>query len=363
MEKRTVYNFSPGPATLPEEVMKKAQAEFVNYDDLGYGICEASHRGEAFKKIMAKAKQDITDVMGIPDDYEILFLQGGASLQFVMTPMNLAVDGKPALYADTGSWTAKAIKEARLLTDVELTFEGKDYGYTQLGCFSEWENITRDASYLYICSNNTIAGTQYHLFPELEGVPLVADMSSDIMSRRIDVSKFGLIFAGAQKNMGPAGVTLVIIRKDLAERVKNTVPTMLKYSTHIEKDSAFNTPPVFAIYMVGLVAEWVKEQGGLEAVERINEAKAGNLYECIDATDFYQGAADEPDRSNMNVTFRLPTEELEQKFLKEAAEKNLIKLKGHRSVGGIRASIYNAMPLAGVSALIDFMTEFERNNG
>lgn len=362
MEDRKVYNFNPGPATLPLEVMKKAQAEFVNYDNLGYGICEASHRGDAFKKILAEAKQDIRDIMNIPDQYEILFLQGGASLQFVMAPMNLAREGKPALYSDTGSWTSKAIKEARLVTDVKLVFEGKEYGYSQLGCFSDWKNVTRDASYLYICSNNTISGTQYHFFPELEGVPLVADMSSDIMSRTIDVSKFGLIFGGAQKNMGPAGVTIVIIRKDLADRVKDDVPTMLKYSTHIEKDSAFNTPPVFAIYMVGLVAKWVKDQGGLKAIERINDVKANNLYECIDSTDFYRGTAHESDRSKMNVTFRLPTEELEEKFLNEAAERNLVRLKGHRSVGGIRASIYNAMPLSGVSALIDFMTDFESKN-
>lgn len=363
MEDRKVYNFSAGPAMLPLEVMKQAQAEFLDFHGQGFGIVESSHRGDAFKQVLAEATQDLKDVMSVPDDYEVLFLQGGASLQFAMVPMNIALDDKPALYADTGSWTTKAIKEAKLLTDVKVVFEGKKEGYSHIGVFSDWNNVTRDASYLYICSNNTIAGTQYHYFPELEGVPLVADMSSDIMSRRIDVSKFGIIFAGAQKNMGPAGVTVVIIRKDLIERVKDTLPTMLKYTTHVEKGSSFNTPPVFAVYMVGLVAKWVKEQGGLEAIERINNVKAQNLYECIDSSDFYRGAAHEADRSKMNVTFRLPEEELEKKFLKEAAEKNLVGLKGHRSVGGIRASIYNAMPLAGVEALIDFMTEFESANG
>ena len=361
-KKDQVFNFYPGPATLPQEVIQKAQEEFTNYDNIGFSICETSHRGNAFQSVLQNTKDNIRELLEVPDNYSILFLQGGASLQFAMTPMNLAVDDKPALYADTGSWTTKAIKEAKKICNTKVVYSGEEHNYQQIGNFSEWENLTSDASYLYVCSNNTIAGTQFHYFPELEGVPLVADMSSDIMSRQLDISKFGLIFAGAQKNLGPAGVTVVIIRNDLAERVKDEVPTMLKYSTHIDKDSAFNTPPVFPIYMVGLVTEWIKDQGGLQAVEEINNSKAANLYDRIDATDFYRGTAAEADRSKMNVTFRLPSEDLEKQFLKEAEENNLIGLKGHRSVGGVRASIYNAMPLSGVSALIDFMSEFEDKN-
>lgn len=359
---RTVYNFYPGPATLPTEVIEKAKDEFDNYRGIGFSICETSHRGKEFQDVMQRTKSNIRELMQVPDDYSILFLQGGASLQFAMIPMNIALPGKPALYADTGSWSSKSITEAEKICDTRVVYDGSKTDYTQIGDFNEWEGVTSDASYLYICTNNTIAGTQYHFFPELNGVPLVADMSSDIMSRRLDVSKFGLIFAGAQKNMGPAGVTVVIIRNDLAERVKDEVPTMLKYSTHIDKDSAFNTPPVFPIYMVGLVTDWIKEQGGLKEIEKINDAKAANLYERIDATEFYRGTAATADRSKMNVTFRLPSEELEKQFLAEAEERNLLGLKGHRSVGGIRASIYNAMPLAGVSALIDFMSEFEEKN-
>lgn len=362
MSKRTTHNFNAGPATLPADVMLKVQSEFVDYEGIGFGIIEASHRSDVFKKILANTEATIRELLSISDDYAVLFLQGGASLQFAMVPMNLMVDGTPALYADTGSWTRNAIKEAKKIGDARVVFDGATTNYTQIGEFNEWEGVTAAASYLYICSNNTIAGTQYHFFPEVNGVPLIADMSSDIMSRRVDVSKFGVIFAGAQKNLGPAGVTLVIIRRDLAERVADKVPTMLKYSTHIDKGSTFNTPPVFAIYMVGLVAQWVKEQGGLAGIEKINNAKAQSLYDRIDATDFYHGTAEVADRSKMNVTFRLPSEELEDAFVKEAATHNLVGLKGHRSVGGVRASIYNAMPMAGVSALIDFMNEFEKAN-
>ena len=363
MSKKAAYNFNPGPATLPDPVMAKAQEEFVDYQGQGYGIVEASHRSDTFKEVLAATEANVRELLNVPDDFDVLFLQGGASMQFAMVPMNIMLDGKPALYADTGSWTTKAIKEAKLFGDVRVVFEGKPCNYNQIGDFSEWEGITRDASYLYVCSNNTIYGTQYHFFPELEGVPLVADMSSDIMSRRIDVDKFDIIFAGAQKNLGPAGVTLVILRHDLAERAADSVPTMLKYTTHIEKDSAFNTPPTFAIYMVRLVTDWVKDQGGLDAVERVNNVKAENLYEQIDSSDFYRGTAEAADRSKMNVTFRLADPDLEAVFLQEAADAGLIGLKGHRSVGGIRASIYNAMPLAGVEALIDFMNAFETKHG
>lgn len=361
-DERVVYNFSAGPAALPPEVMAQAQYEFVDYHGIGYGIAEASHRGSAFEEVMDRTEANIRELMELSDEYVVLFLQGGASLQFAMVPMNLMLSGKPALYADTGTWTTKAIAEAKRLGGVEVVYDGKDSDYTRIGDPAEWE-LREDASYVYVCSNNTIAGTQYHFFPETGEVPLVADMSSDIMSRRIERDRFALIFAGAQKNLGPAGVTLVIIRKDLLDRAAATVPTMLKYSTHAEKGSCFNTPPCFAIYMVGLVTEWLKEQGGLGAIERINTAKSQALYQAIDSTPFYRGTAEPGDRSKMNITFRLPTEELEKMFVAEAQESGMVGLKGHRSVGGIRASCYNAMPLDGVSRLIDFMTDFQSRHG
>lgn len=357
-----VYNFSAGPATLPDAVMEKARDEFVDFKGTGMGIVEHSHRGDAFKEVLGTTEADAREVMGLSDDFAVLFLQGGASLQFAMTAMNLAVDGKPMLYADTGSWTSKAIKEAKLFGDVKTVYSGKDQNYNCIGDPNDWD-WGGDASYAYLCSNNTIYGTQYRTFPDTGDTPLIADMSSDILSRVLDFNKFGAIFAGAQKNLGPAGVTFVVIRRDLAERVSAQVPTMLKYTTHIEKDSSFNTPPVFAIYMVGLVLQWIKGQGGLEAVQRINETKSDTLYTMIDNSDFYAGTAEPADRSHMNVTFRITNTDLEPQFLSEAAAAGLVGLKGHRSVGGIRASIYNAMPLAGVSALVDFMAEFESKNG
>jgi phosphoserine aminotransferase len=358
----TVFNFNPGPATLPAPVMRKAQSEFCDYNGMGFGIIEASHRSPDFDDVLNTAKANVVKLLNLSDDYEVLFLQGGASLQFAMLPMNFMVKGKPALYADTGSWTSNAIKEAKLLGDVKLVYDGKPSNYTVIGDPEDWD-LSGDASYLYICSNNTIAGTQYHFFPETNGLPLFADMSSDILSRRIDVSKFAVIFAGAQKNLGPAGVTLVILNKALLERVPASLPTMLKYTTHIDKNSCFNTPPVFAIYMVKLVTDWMLEQGGLEVVERINAAKSEALYEAIDSSDFYRGTAEAGDRSKMNITFRLPTEDLEKAFVAEAKKAGLVGLKGHRSVGGIRASCYNAMPLEGVSRLVDFMHEFAQKNG
>ncbi|MBN2452048.1 MAG: 3-phosphoserine/phosphohydroxythreonine transaminase, partial [Lentisphaeria bacterium] len=264
--------------------------------------------------------------------------------------------------ADTGSWANKAIKEAKLFGDVKVVYEGKPSNYSLIGDVSEWE-IDPNSAYMYVCSNNTIFGTQYHFFPETGSVPLVADMSSDIMSRVVDVPSFGLIFAGAQKNLGPSGVTLVIVRKDLAERVGAKVPTMLKYSTHIEGGSMFNTPPTFAVYIMQLVLEWLDAQGGLAAMQRINEAKSDALYSAIDVSGFYRGTAEPADRSRMNVCFRLPSEDLEKMFLKQAESAGLVGLKGHRSVGGMRASIYNAMPMDGVSCLIDFMHDFEAKNG
>jgi len=359
---RRVFNFNPGPATLPVSAMERAQAEFLDYQGLGYGVVEMSHRSPEFKDILERTEANIRKLLDIPEDYAVLFLQGGASLQFAMVPMNLMVPGKPAAYADTGAWTSKAVKEAKLFGDVEIIYSGKDVGYTAIGDPQEWD-IPSNVSYVYICSNNTIYGTQYRFFPDTGDAPLVADMSSDILSRQIDVTKFALIFAGAQKNLGPAGVTLVILRKDLLERTPESLPTMLKYGTHVEKKSAFNTPPVFAIYMVGLVTDWILEEGGLAEIERRNTVKSQALYETIDSIPFYRGTAEPADRSTMNITFRLPTEELEARFVAEAAERGLVGLKGHRSVGGIRASCYNAMPLEGVERLIDFMVEFAKRNG
>ena len=357
-----VYNFCAGPATLPPEVMRKARRQFLDYNGIGYGIVEASHRGAAFQEVIETAEANVRELMGLTDDYAVLFLQGGASLQFAMVPMNIMLPGKPALYADTGAWTTKAIKEAEGFGSVEVVYDGEESGYTRIGDPAEWQ-LREDASYVYICSNNTIAGTQYRFFPETGDVPLVADMSSDIMSRKIDAERFAIIFAGAQKNLGPAGVTLVIIRRDLLERTPETVPAMLKYPTHAAKGSCFNTPPCFAVYMLGLVTEWLRDQGGLEGIELINIAKSQALYEAIDSTPFYRGTAEPGDRSKMNITFRLPTEELETDFVAEADANGLTGLKGHRSVGGIRASCYNAMPLEGVSRLIDFMMDFQARHG
>lgn len=358
MATQMIYNFNPGPAALPREVMETAAAEFVDYRGLGFGLAEASHRSKDFEEVIHAAEANIRSLMGIPDDYAVLFLQGGASLQFAMVPMNLALPGKPMLYADTGSWSNLAIKEAKLFGDVKLIYDGKGSNYSVIGDVAEWP-IDADASYAYVCSNNTIEGTEYRSIPETGSVPLIADMSSDIMSCPVDVRRFAMIFAGAQKNLGPAGVTVVILRKDLAARVGAKVPTMLKYSTHIDKESLFNTPPCIPIYMVRLVTDWLIKLGGLPAIQKINEAKSDALYSAIDASEFYRGTAEPADRSRMNVTYRLPNEEIEAAFCSEAKKAGLIGLKGHRSVGGIRASIYNAMPMAGVSRLIDFMDDFE----
>jgi phosphoserine aminotransferase len=359
--KQKVYNFNAGPAALPQEVLEKAQAELLDYRGLGYSILEASHRSPEYEAINAGAEANLRKILGISDAYEVLFLQGGASLQFAMVPMNLGVPGKPMVYANTGTWASKAISEAKLFGTVELMYDGKPGKFAAIGHCEEW-SVRQDAAYAYVCSNNTIYGTQYHSFPDAGAVPLVADMSSDFASRRVDVSRFGLIFAGAQKNIGPAGVTVVILRKDLVARAPATVPTMLKYSTHIPDKSLYNTPPVFSVYILHLVTEWILSKGGIGAIERINATKSQTLYEFIDASSFYRGVAEPADRSRMNVCFRLPTEDLEKKFASESAKAGLVGLKGHRSVGGMRASLYNAMPLEGVSRLIDFMTDFETRN-
>ena len=356
-----VYNFSAGPAKLPEEVMIKANEEFLNYGNSGSGLMELSHRGPEFSDVIERVEANIRELMNLSDDYAVCFIQGGASMQFAMLPMNLMLPGGFAEYADTGTWAAKAAKEAKLFGDVKIVASSKDSNYDKIPIIRHWQPDNA-ASYLHLTSNNTVAGTQYHSFP-ISDAPLIADMSSDIMSRVINMNDFGMVYAGAQKNLGPSGVALVIIRKDLVDRVSATVPTMLQYKTYIEKQSMFNTPPTFAIYILNLVAEWLKAQGGIAAIEEINDVKSEALYELIDGTDYFRSPIDPSSRSKMNVVFRLPSEDLEAKFLKDAKEIGLVGLKGHRSVGGIRASIYNAMPTKGVETLVDFMNTFEANNG
>ena len=356
-----VYNFSAGPAMLPKEVMELAQQEFCNYQNSGSGILELSHRGKLFEPVRDRAESNIRELMNISDDYEVLFIQGGASMQFAMIPMNL-LNGGCADYADTGVWGSKASKEGKLFGTVNLACSSKEAKYSFIPKFSDWK-LTPGAAYLHITSNNTVAGTQYREFPTpLDGVPLIADMSSDIMSRVIDVNRFGLIYAGAQKNLGPSGLAVVIIRKDLLARTRENVPTMLRYSTYAENKSMFNTPPTFGIYMLALVTDYFKKMGGIAEIEKINDAKAAKLYDFLDNTPFYTTPVVKEDRSRMNVVFRTPSDELDAEFVKQARANGLTDLKGHRLVGGCRASIYNAMPMAGVEALINFMSNFARQN-
>jgi phosphoserine aminotransferase len=359
----TVYNFNAGPAALPREVMLKAQSEFADYHGCGYGIIEESHRAAMFDEVIKAAEANVRQLMGISDDYAVLFLQGGGSMQFAMIPMNIMVPGKKIGFCNTGEWSSKAIKEAQILgADIDMIYDGSADNFTKIEDIPSWK-IDQDLAYTYICANNTIFGTEYPVFPETGNVPLVADMSSDIMSRKIDVNKFGIIFAGAQKNIGPAGLTLVIVRKDLAERCPANIPTMLRYSTHIKSQSLFNTPPTFGIYMLRLVTDWLIANGGIDAMEKTNIAKATLLYDFIDKSGFYRATAKVGSRSRMNVCFRLPTEDLEKAFVAEAKAAGLVGLKGHRKVGGCRASIYNAVPLAGVERLVEVMTDFQKKNG
>ena len=359
-----IFNFSAGPGVMPEPVLEQARDELLNFQNFGMSVMEMSHRSPEFEGILAHAERGLRQNMNIPDDYAVLFLQGGASLQFSMAPLNLYLPGKPIDVLHTGAWTEKAIEEIKKVAECRLAASTEAEKFRRLPRPAEIE-LNPDASYVHICSNNTIFGTPWRSFPSSGDVPLVADMSSDILSRPIDVSKFGLIFAGAQKNIGPAGVTIVIIRKDLVERVPANTPTMLQYKTHLKNNSLYNTPPTFGIYMIGLVMDWIQAEGGVIGIEEHNEAKARLLYNAIDAGDFYYGPVEKPDRSYMNVNFRLhgDDEALEKKFAQEAESAGLSGLKGHRSVGGIRASIYNAMPLEGVQALVNFMREFERKYG
>ncbi len=357
-----INNFNPGPAALPLPVLEEIQAEFLNFKDSGMSITEISHRSKAFDDVMNDAVARVKRILSLPGNYHVLFLQGGASSQFYQVPMNFMGPGDTADYIDTGTWSAKAIKEAAILErSVNLAASSEDRNY----CYIPKDiKFNPEAAYVYLVSNNTIKGTQWAEFPETGGVPLVADMSSDILSRALDVSPFGLIYAGAQKNLGPAGVTLVIIRDDMLDRAPDGLPSMVSYKTHVDKNSSYNTPPCFAIYTVQLVLKWLEEKmGGLEGVARLNDRKASLLYDFMDGDDLYLPTADKDSRSKMNVTFRLADEELEPKFVAEALENGLNGLKGHRSVGGCRASIYNAVPLEAVESLVEFMKEFSRTNG
>ena len=357
-----VYNFSAGPAVLPLSVLEEVQRDLVALPGVGMSILEISHRSKAFESILAQAENDIRVLANVPPNYKVLFLQGGASLQFSMVPMNLLTAGGTADYIDAGSWGEKAIKEAKKVGNVNIAASTKSENYSRVPRQEELK-LTPGAAYVHMTSNNTIEGTEYKTLPDVGGAPLVSDTSSDMFSRPIDVSKHALIYAGAQKNMGPAGVTVVIVRDDMLARSQKTLPTMLNYAVHAENGSLDNTPPAFAVYTMGLVMHWLLAQGGLAAIERVNERKAAKLYAEIDRTGFYRGTAHKECRSLMNVTFRLATEDLEGRFVKDAEAAGLDGLKGHRSVGGMRASIYNAFPENGVDALVDFMREFERARG
>ncbi len=361
MSKR-ILNFNAGPGALPVEVLKEIQAEFLDFKGSGMSITEVSHRSSWFDEVINDVVLRIKRLLKLGEDHEVLFVQGGASLQFSMVPMNLLHDDRSADYVNTGSWSVKAIKEARVLgkrVRVAGSSEDRDFNY-----IPKRIDFDADAAYAHITSNNTIRGTQWKSFPDVGKVPLVSDMSSDIMGRSFDVAPFGLIYAGAQKNLGPSGVTLVIIRQDMLERVPDDLPTMLKYTTFASKKSMFNTPPCFAVYVLGLVMKWLEETiGGIARMEQINLQKAGLLYDYMDRSAFYRGTADKEDRSTMNVTFRLTNESLEETFIAEALANGFGGLKGHRSVGGCRASIYNATSTEAVKALVAFMADFERRYG
>ncbi len=362
MTKR-IFNFSAGPAALPEPVLKQAQEAIWDAAGSGIGIMEHSHRGKVFERVRDEAEQAARDLAGIPDNYRVLFLQGGASLQFSMVPMNLLPADRTADYLLTGVWSQKAVKEAKILgAKVHIAATGESTNFDRIPQAGDIKYSERPA-YVHLTTNNTIYGTQWNSEPAVPaGVPLVADTSSDMYSRPIDVSKYGLIYAGAQKNLGPSGVVLVIVRDDLVEAGPKTLPTMLQYRTHAAEKSLYNTPPAFGIYVMGEVFKWIRGQGGLAAMAQHNESKARLLYEFIDRSDFFRGTAQPDSRSRMNVCFRAPTEELEGKFISEATKRGLDGLKGHRNAGGMRASIYNACPRAGVEALVAFMKEFEQAN-
>ncbi|MBU1712758.1 MAG: 3-phosphoserine/phosphohydroxythreonine transaminase [Proteobacteria bacterium] len=362
MKENRIYNFNAGPAALPLSVLEEVKESFLNFAGSGMSIIEMSHRSKLFDEVINNAVARTKRLLKLDDNYHVLFLQGGASLQFAMIPMNLLPDGRTADYVDTGTWSTKAIKEAQILgKKVNVAASSKDKNFSYIPKNIQFNS---DAVYVHITSNNTIKGTQWAAFPDTNGIPIIADMSSDIMSRRFDPKPFGLIYAGAQKNIGPAGVCMVIVREDLLKMVPDNLPSMLKYTTFSSSNSLYNTPSCFSIYVIQLVLKWLEETiGGLDKIEAINMEKARLLYETFDSGSFYKGTAEKGSRSLMNVTFRLPSEDLEGKFIQEAAKNGLAGLKGHRSVGGCRASIYNATTLDAIKALTGFMKEFEKKNG
>jgi len=360
MENR-VHNFNPGPAALPFSVLKEIKENFLNLSDSGMSIVETSHRSLLFDEVLNDAVNRTKRLLSLDENYHVLFIQGGASLQFCMIPMNLALPGRPLNFINTGTWSTKAIKEAQIQgKDVRViaSSEDKDFSY-----LPHDYTVDKQASYLHFTSNNTIKGTQWQEFPNGEDIPLISDMSSDFMSRPIDIKPFGLVYAGAQKNIGPSGIAMVIIREDMLERVPNTLPTMLKYTTYKDNRSLFNTPPTFAIYVIDLVLKWLEETvGGLKKIEQINKQKASLIYDVIDNSDIYHGTTEVNSRSLMNITFRLPDKKTEERFLAEATQNGLHGLKGHKSVGGCRASLYNAISIDSVTELITFMKEFEKKS-
>ncbi len=357
-----VFNFSAGPAVLPEPVLQQAAAEMLDWHGSGMSVMEMSHRGKEFIEIHAQAEADLRELMGIPKNYKVLFLQGGASAQFAVVPMNLLRGKTKADYVNTGQWSKKAISDARKYCKVNVAASSESENYTRAPKQSEWK-LDPDAAYVHITTNETIGGVEFHWVPETGNVPLVADMSSHILSRSMDVSRYGLIYAGAQKNIGPAGVTIVIVRDDLLGQALPVTPTVFDYKVQAENDSMSNTPATYGIYVAGLVFQWLKKQGGLTKMEQINRAKAALLYDYLDQTEFYLSPVAKDDRSLMNIPFTLRNADLDKAFIQETEAAGLTQLKGHRSVGGMRASIYNAMPIEGVQTLVKFMREFERKHG
>jgi len=357
-----VYNFNPGPATLPLPVLEQAHSTFLNYQDTGMSVLEISHRSQEFEEIIYNAETLFKELAGVGDDYRVLFLQGGASLQFSMIPLNF-LSNKSADYVLTGQFAEKAYEEAKKIAEIRVAATTAADNFSRIPSQNELQ-LDSNAAYLHITTNNTIFGTEWHYIPETFGVPLIADMSSDIFSRPLDYNKFALVYAGAQKNLGPAGVTVVLIRKELLEQVPSSLPSMLRYDVYAKNDSLYNTPPTFGVYLLKLVLEWLKEKGGLAAMGKLNAEKAALVYAGIDGSNnFYQGHARQDSRSLMNITFRLPSAELEKQFLAQAAAAKLVGLKGHRSVGGIRASVYNAMSSEGCEKLAEFMETFRKRHG
>ena len=357
-----VYNFSAGPAMLPEAVLERAREEMLDWHGTGMSVMEMSHRGKEFVSIAEKAEADLREILSIPDDYKVLFVQGGASSQFAMVPLNLLRGKGKADYLNTGQWSKKAIAEGRRFCEVNVAVDDAANNYSRIPPFAEW-SLDPSAAYVHYTPNETIGGVEFHWIPDTKDVPLVADMSSTLLSRPLDVSRYGLIYAGAQKNIGPAGLTLVIVREELIGHAGDAVPAMFNYKTHADAGSMYNTPPTYAWYLAGLVFEWIKEIGGIGSMAEVNRRKAEKLYAAIDRSDFYNNPVAADCRSWMNVPFTLVNPDLDKTFLADAKDAGLVTLKGHRSVGGMRASIYNAMPEAGVDTLIDFMNDFEGAHG